>query len=129
MSKSKIAYWVPAVLLALAFGMAGFSKLSGNPMSVEMFDKFGYSALFMYFIGACELVGGLGLVLGQVIDRRFPRLAALGLLVIMVGAIVSHLLNDANPLATMIPAVVLSILLIGFIYTGKRSMSVAVPAQ
>jgi len=120
MSKSKIAYWILAVLLALAFGFAGFSKLSGNPMSVEMFDKFGYSALFMYFIGACELAGGFGLVLGQVIDRRLPRLAAFGLLVIMVGAVVSHLLNDANPMTTMVPAVMLSVLLVGVIYAGKK---------
>ncbi len=122
-SKSKFAYWALAFPLALAFGIAGSLKLSGNPMSLEIFDRFGYSALFMYFIGACELAGALGLVLGPIIDRRLPRLAALSLLLVMLGAIVSHLLNDASPLTTMIPAVALSMLLISFAFVARKTES------
>lgn len=124
MSKSKIAYWVLAVMLALAFGFAGFSKLSGNVMSVEMFEHFGYPIFFMYFIGACELAGALGLVFGQIIDVRLPRLAAMGLLAIMLGAIVTHILYD--PVQAMIPAAILSVLLSGILYAGKKMRSAVV---
>lgn len=124
MSKSKIAYWVLAVVLALAFGFAGFSKLSGNAMSVGMFEHFGYPIFFMYFIGACELAGALGLVFGQIIDARLPRLAAMGLLVIMLGAIVTHVLRD--PIEKMIPAVMLVVLLLGLLYAGKKMRAVVV---
>src|SRR5208283_3437103 len=34
-----ITFWVPQVLTAAAFLMAGFAKLSGQPMMVETFDK------------------------------------------------------------------------------------------
>lgn len=124
MSKSKIAYWVLSVVLALAFGFAGFAKLSGNALSVGMFEHFGYPIFFMYFIGACEFVGALGLVFGQSIDARLPRLAAMGLLAIMFGAIVTHILYD--PVQAMIPAVILSVLLSGILYAGKKMRSIVV---
>lgn len=125
MSKNKVTYWVLAVVLALAFGSAGFAKLAGSTVSVDMFTHFGYPMLFMYFIGACELMGGLGLVFGQVVDGRLPRFAAMGLLVIMLGAIVTHVLYD--PLQAMIPAVTLAVLLSGFLYVEKRRRTIFTP--
>lgn len=124
MTKSKVAYWVFAVVLALAFVAAGFMKLSSSATSVEMFSHFGYSMAFMYFIGACEFIGGVGLILGRFVNARLSRLAAMGLLVIMLGAIGTHIIYD--PLLAMIPAVTLAILLIGFLYLDKKQ-GVAVP--
>lgn len=49
-SKAKnIALWSLQVLIAAAFLMAGFAKLSGQPMMVEMFEKIGVGQWFRYF--------------------------------------------------------------------------------
>ncbi len=117
MSKGKIAYWILAVLLASAFGFAGFLKVSANSMEIEIFTRFGYPLWLMYVVGAAELAGALGLIAGRFINTHLPRAAATGLLVIMVGAIGSHLMYD--PLFMMLPAVALSILLLGFLYASR----------
>ncbi len=117
MLRNKIVYWVFATLLAGAFGFAGFLKVFANPMEVELFTRFGYPLWFMYVIGAAELAGALGLICGQFVDTRLPRAAAMGLLVIMTGAIGSHLVYDS--LFMMLPAVALSIFLLGFLYTSR----------
>lgn len=117
MLKNNVAYWILAGLLALTFGFVGFLKLSASPMEVAVFTHFGYPLWFMYVIGAVEVAGALGLVCGRPINVRLPRMAAIGLLIIMIGAIGSHLIFD--PLSMMIPAVVLSTLLIGFLFASK----------
>lgn len=117
MTKGKIAYWVLATLLAGAFGFAGFLKVSANPMEIEIFTRFGYPLWFMYVIGATELAGALGLIAGRFIDTRLPRAAAMGLLVTMTGAIGTHLMYD--PLFMILPAVALSVLLLGFLYASR----------
>ena len=50
-----------------------------------MAAMFGYSAGFMKTIGGLELLGGIGLLLPQT-----RKLAALGLVGLMLGAIVTH---------------------------------------
>lgn len=86
-------------------------------MEVELFTRFEYPLWFMYGIGAAELVGALGLIGGRLIDVRLPRVVAVGLCIIMVGAIGSHLMYDS--LLMMLPAAVLSILLLGFLYVSR----------
>ncbi|WP_418936972.1 DoxX family protein [Paenibacillus anseongense] len=39
-------------------------KLTENAQQVELFTEvFGYAKGFMYFVGACEVLGALGLIL------------------------------------------------------------------
>ncbi len=118
----KVTYWILAVVLALTFGFAGVSKLTSQLAMVDMFTRFGYALWFMYFIGAAELAGALGLVFGTILNAKLLRLAALGLSVIMVGAIVSHLIYDSLVVAA--PATVLLVLLVCFLYMDKRVRSV-----
>ena len=54
------------VLLSLAFLFAGGMKLLGNPMEVGMFAHWGYPLWFMYFTGACEVLGAIGLHIPKV---------------------------------------------------------------
>lgn len=115
----KITYWILAVLLALAFGSAGFLKLSANPIELEIFTRFEYPLWFMYVIGMAEFAGALGLVFGRIINEQFSRWAGIGLLSIMIGAIMSHLLHD--PLLAVIPATVLSLLVLGFLYVDTKT--------
>ena len=83
-SKAKnIALWSLQVLVAAAFLMAGFAKLSGQQMMVEMFEKIGIGQWFRYVTGGIETVSAILLLV--------PRLTALGaalLVCTMTGAVV-----------------------------------------
>jgi uncharacterized membrane protein YphA (DoxX/SURF4 family) len=81
----KIAVWIVSGLLSALFVFAGGMKLLGPPEVLETFARYGHSDAFRLFIGAAELSGAIGLWI--------PRLefwAALGLIVIMLGAIYTH---------------------------------------
>jgi putative oxidoreductase len=80
-----IALWTASVLLAALFAWSGINKLRSAPMAIESFHKYGYSLAFMKLIGTCELAGAIGLLV-----PRLRSLAALGLMVIMGGAIFNH---------------------------------------
>lgn len=104
------ALWVIQVLVALVFLFAGGSKFA---MSAEQLTQaqagqaFTFSIAFLRFIGVCELLGGLGLILPGLLRIRpgLTPLAAAGLIVIMIGATAVTVMNGMlGPAA--IPAVV-----------------------
>lgn len=92
-------------LLVIFFVAPGMMKLSGNPMMIETFERFGYSIWFMYFIGAAEVAGALSIAIGGYINKMLPKLAVIGLDIIMVGAFISHLMAN-DPFTATIPALV-----------------------
>lgn len=98
------------VLLVAFFLIPGTMKLLGNPDLLMVFAGFGYSASFMYFIGAAEVLGALGILFGKYVHPKLPTLAIGGLLIIMIGAVYSHVSNG-DPLSAAIPAVVNIVLL------------------
>ena len=81
-----IALWIIQSLLALLFLFAGGMKLI-LPIE-EMTQQIAMPGLFLRFIGVCEVLGGLGLVLPWLLGIRpgLTPLAAVGLLIIMIGA-------------------------------------------
>ena len=84
-----VALWILQVLLALLFLFAGAMKFI---MPVEEMTKqmpVAVSGLFLHFIGVCEILGGLGLVLPMLlrVKRWLTPIAAIGLAIIMLGAI------------------------------------------
>jgi uncharacterized membrane protein YphA (DoxX/SURF4 family) len=117
MSKIKVLSGISIVLsllLAYVFVSAGFDKVSVNPLDTSLSTPFGYPHLFMYFIGIAELLGGIGLVFGGVLNKYLQRLAAGGLSIIMIGSGVSHLLY--NPINKVTTSIILFVLLCTFIY-------------
>ncbi|MGJ7613049.1 MULTISPECIES: DoxX family protein [unclassified Variovorax] len=98
--------WGIRILLALAFGAAGVSKLAGVPQMVQVFDAIGFGQWFRYVTGLVEL-GGVVLLL-------VPATGFFGGLLLaatMVCAVATHVvLIGGNPA----PAVVLA-LLSGFV--------------
>ena len=83
-----VALWILQVLLAALFIFAGGMKLV---LPIEkMQDPVALPGLFLRFIGVCELLGGIGLILPSLLRIRpgLTPLAAAGLVVIMVGAVV-----------------------------------------
>ena len=81
-----ILLWIIQVLLALLFLFGGGVKLI-MPIE-EMVKQTGMSALLLRFIGVCEVLGALGLILPGLLRIRpgLTPLAAVGLLIIMIGA-------------------------------------------
>lgn len=79
--------WTAQILVALLFVFAGVSKFL---MPVEKLQEgpIVFPVAFMYFIGVCETLGGLGLVLPGLtrIATYLTPLAAAGLTIIMIGA-------------------------------------------
>ncbi len=86
--KGSVALWTIQGLLAVVFLGAGISKLV-LPIE-DLTREVAYPELFIRFIGVCEVLGALGLVLPGLlrIRRELTPLAAAGLVVIMVGAVV-----------------------------------------
>jgi uncharacterized membrane protein YphA (DoxX/SURF4 family) len=81
--------WIIQVLLAIVFLFAGTSKLI---MSIEeMTKQIQMPGLFLRFIGVCEILGALGLILPGLLRIRpelTPLAAAAGLTIITAGATV-----------------------------------------
>ena len=95
-----IILWTLSVLTALAFIVAGGSKLAGVPAMVAIFDKVGVGQWFRYFTGVVELTAGIGLLIS-----RYAFYAALALGVVMIGATIAQLTvlagSPAAPLALL----------------------------
>ncbi|RBP50658.1 DoxX family protein [Arenicella xantha] len=106
MSKAvKISFWISVTLASLALVAGGAAKLASVEQVHTSFSVMGLPVWFGYFIGLCEVLGGIGLWL-----RKVSALAAGGLLIIMAGAMYFHIVYDS--IANGIPAFVISLLLI-----------------
>jgi hypothetical protein len=103
--KAGALVWSVQGLLALLFLFAGGMKLV---MPIEMLKgPVALPGLFLRFIGVCEVLGALGLILPGLTRIRtgLTPLAAAGLVVIMVGAVVVTLAGGVVAPA-LVPAVV-----------------------
>jgi|SRR5215213_11796280 len=105
-----ILLWILQILLALTFLFAGGTKLvlptevlnSMAPPNAILFPGW-----FLKFIGLCEVLGALGLILPGVFHRKhyLTIYAAIGLFIIMIGATVVTVMSlggmaAASPLIT-----------------------------
>jgi hypothetical protein len=99
------ALWVAQILLAIVFLANGVMKLA-LPAEV-LTAQFPFPALFVRFIGVCEFLGALGMILPGLTRIRpgLTPLAAAGLVIIMIGATVSTLLI-MDPVVALMPLVV-----------------------
>ncbi len=90
--KANILLWIAQSLLAALFVFAGVMKFI-MPVATMQQGPVVFSGTFLHFIGICELLGGLGLVLPGIfrVHQYLAPLAAAGLTVIMIGAAVVSL--------------------------------------
>ncbi len=100
-SKTGVLLWIVQGLLALIFLSAGSMKLI-LPIE-EMTKQMELPSLFLRFIGVCEVLGALGLILPGLSRIRpgLTPLAAAGLATIMVGATVTTLAVGGGATALM----------------------------
>jgi uncharacterized membrane protein len=111
--RAQRALWIVQLLLAALFLFAGVMKFV---MPVEQMNEGSpvqFSRAFLYFIGVCEVLGALGLVLPGAlgIQPGLTALAAAGLIVLMIGAIILPLMGGGVAAAVfpLIVAVLLAI--------------------
>ena len=123
----KYALWIAQVLLALAFVSAGATKLILPGEALTAYYPF--PELFIRFIGVCELLGAIGLILPGLLRIRqaLTPLAAAGLAIIMAGATVMTLVIGGGASALM--PLVLGLLAVFVAYgrtrPSRRSSAVA----
>ena len=102
-----ITLWVIQVLLAAAFGMAGFMKITAPIADLQaggMTFVHDYGENMVRFIGVSELLGALGLLLPSAL-RIQPKLtvfAAVGIAIIMVLAGIYHITHHEPFIATLV---------------------------
>ena len=119
-----VALWVVQGLLAAMFLFAGGAKLV---MSAEqMAGPPPLPVLFVRFIGVCEVLGALGLLLPGIFGIRvgLTPLAACGLVIIMIGATVLNAIYVGAGVAAM--TLVLGLLAAWVAYARWRSASLRV---
>lgn len=100
------ALWTAQILVALLFVFAGTTKFL-MPADKLQQGPVVFPLAFMYFIGVCEVLGGLGLVLPGLtrIRTSLTPLAAAGLTIIMIGATTVSIIGGGVAAGTF-PAVV-----------------------
>jgi uncharacterized membrane protein YphA (DoxX/SURF4 family) len=111
--------WIVQSLLALLFIFHGIAMFN-PPAAVQdsVVKKMGFNLPFLKIIGTLEVLGGICLILPSW-TRVMPLLspmAALGLVVIMIGAVVSHA-RQAEGQQTVITTIVT--LLAIFVVVGR----------
>ena len=116
-----IVLWIIQILLALLFLFAGITKLLPIiPMPPPPPNMWMPPMWFLKFIGLCEFLGALGLVLPGLLRRQqyLTVWAAIGLTIIMIGAVVVSVMT-MGAAAAVTPLIVL--LLCVFVAYGRRN--------
>jgi hypothetical protein len=116
-----IALWIIQGLLALLFLFSGVVKLV-LPLDQLVKQAPQLSGTFLRFVGVCETLGAIGLILPRLLKIRpgLTPLAAIALIGIMIGATVITLMG-ASPAQAVLPVVVG--LLLAFVAYGRRRVS------
>lgn len=102
-----ISLWIAQGLLAAAFGMAGFMKITAP---IEQLAQSGMGFVNHYgegvvrFIGVSELLGALGLILPAALRIKpiLTPIAAVGFAIIMLLASIEHLSQHEPIIANVI---------------------------
>jgi hypothetical protein len=91
-----IALWLVQVLLAVLMAGSGVDKFTG-PTWQRMFRVWGYPEHFYLLIGGIEVVAGLGLLVPKTATP-----SALILMVVMIGASITQMLNGRNGVGELV---------------------------
>jgi uncharacterized membrane protein YphA (DoxX/SURF4 family) len=111
-----VALWIIAAMLAVAFLASGAMKLA---LPKEKLAAFGmgwvedFSAGTVKAIGTLEVLAAVGLTLPAALGIApvLVPLAAVGLVVLMVGAIITHLRrHEAQPIVVNLALIALAVL-------------------
>ena len=107
--------WTLQILFGVPLVLQGSALTAWAPPLRERLETT-YPKSFMQFIGLCELLGGLGLILPWWLGMMpiLTPLAAAGLAIIMVGAVVTHVRANETPQFVMNSSIAVLLLVITF---------------
>lgn len=118
------AIWIIQGLMGALFLMAGAMKVTQAKSTLK--EKLGgwvddFSALALKGIGALEILGAIALILPMLVNKYLylTPLAAIGLILTMIGAIIVHLKLKENK--ELIKNIVITALLIA-VLVGRKSL-------
>ncbi len=113
----KYVLWIVQALLAVVFLCAGVMKIIVPLDVLYTYMQLPLPGIFIRFIGVCEVLGALGLILPGLTRIRpdLTSLAARGLVLIMIGAV---MFTPPEALATAALPVVLG-MLAAFVAYGR----------
>ena len=113
-----VALWIIQALLAALFLFAGGMKLVTPIEEMMKQMPLALPPLFLYFIGVVEVLGAIGLILPWLLRIRpgLTPLAAAGLVMVMIGAVVYGFAAGDAAMALMPLAVGL---LLAFVAYGR----------
>jgi hypothetical protein len=99
--KSRVTLWIVQGVLAALFLFAGGFKLALPLAALAKVSPL--PAPFLKFIGTCEVLGALGLILPGALRIKpgLTPLAAAGLVIIMIGAVVTTVATQGVAPAAM----------------------------
>ena len=101
-------------ILSILFAFAGMAKLfSAKPIKGQ-FEEFGLPSKVMLLVGALEVLGAIGLQL-----EKWSFYAAIGLLLLMFGAVGNHL-KVKHPISKVAPSFLLLIALAVYLYLNLK---------
>jgi uncharacterized membrane protein YphA (DoxX/SURF4 family) len=118
-----IAFWIVAALLALVYLAAGVMKLAQSQRKLGENENLGWtqdvSAGAIKAIGAVELLGAIGVIVPKVtgIVTVLTPLAAAGLAIVQIGALIVHLRRHETkslPVNILLFAMAVFVAVVGF---------------
>ncbi|NCF68121.1 MAG: DoxX family membrane protein [Chloroflexi bacterium] len=118
-----IVLWILQILLGLYFLAIGVMHFIVPPgLPAQMSWMYDLPTWLHWISGTAEILGGLGLILPGLtkIQTRLTPLAALGLVLVMVGAIIYHLTR--GEVQNLVTNLILTALLL-FIYFGRTRLA------
>ena len=99
---------VLAVVLAVVFGVAGIAKIGGAPVMRTAARHLGFSVDQYRVIGALELAGAIGLLVGLVVPA-IGVAAAIGLGLLLIGAGIAHLVHRDGASRVAVPLLLVAV--------------------
>jgi uncharacterized membrane protein YphA (DoxX/SURF4 family) len=104
---------VLATLLVLAFAVTGTQKILAVPAMVGRAEHLGFTATSYRYLGVLEVLGAVGLVLGAFLPW-LGIAAAVGLLLMMGGAVVAHV-RGGDGRRELVPAVAVGLAVLAYL--------------
>lgn len=117
----EVAIWIVQILTAIAFFFAGIGKLTQSREAlIERGMKYveDLSLTQVRMIGTLEVLGALGLILPSLLNILpvLTPLAGIGLVIVMLGAMLTHLRRGETP---MIAVNLVLLLMAAFVAYGR----------
>ncbi|HEY8204629.1 MAG TPA: DoxX family protein [Pyrinomonadaceae bacterium] len=98
-----VILWILQILLSLLFIFSGAMKFVMSVAEMNQQAPVVLPGLFLHFIGVCEMLGGIGLILPSLLRVKsgLTPLAAAGLAIITTGATVINLMGPLKVMALL----------------------------